>query len=765
QQEPIEEQEPAEIPEPEKNWVYEEPTEESQNEITSEEPIGETTTEEIAVVSEVKDGELSIGDAEPSTDDAKVSAEASAESNVSEESPQVEAEMIPSVEEPATKEAKEATLQSEEKDGEKTAERMAGSGTCGESVSWTLDDNGVLTISGSGAMYDYFQKQTPWNSCQEQVRKLVVQSGVTELGRCAFTDCEYLTSAIIPEGITTLPHACFLNCTSLRELALPESLKRLENECLWNTGIRVFAVPASVTEVEGHFFGSASGETEEIRVAPGNSAFTAVNGVMFSKDLKTLVQYPCNKSTDYTVPVGTEVIREHAFAFNSFLQSVTIPASVNRIMGWSFYSMTNLKTVYYLATQEQWNQIVETNNNESLLNSEIIFSPGGFADVSDPTQYYYEPVYWAYDYGITSGTSSTTFSPFKICTRGQIVSFLWKAMGSPEPTELNNPFTDVKESDYFYKPVLWAKEEGITAGKTATTFAPYSPCTRAQIMTFLWKALGSPAVNTTSSPFTDVKSSDYFYKPVLWAKDKGITSGTSATSFGSANSCTRAQAMTFLYKADQLNSSGQPDMRTVLDVSLSQGSGHPYCTMLEQINTELSAATNGRYTLEIFPASMLGSEADSLEGVIAGSIDMAIVGNNYICVYSPDFEILNAPYLFESMEHQKNVFASGDSAINGLYATAENVGVEILSSFSSGMRSLYTRNEPVRTPADLAGMKIRVPNTEGYVKAIRAMGGTPTALAMSELYAALQMGVVDGSENPIPLTITQASINSIKVAA
>ena len=177
-----------------------------------------------------------------------------------------------------------------------------------------------------------------------------------------------------------------------------------------------------------------------------------------------------------------------------------------------------------------------------------------FEDVADPTAYYFKPVYWAAGQGITSGTSPTTFSPGKPCTRGQIVTFLWKAMGSPEPSSTNNPFTDVKESDYFYNPVLWAKENGVTSGKTATTFEPGSPCTRGQIVTFLWIAKGRPEPTATDNPFTDVKTNDYFNKAVLWAKENKITSGTSETTFSPGKTCTRAQAMTFLWIA-----SGRPE--------------------------------------------------------------------------------------------------------------------------------------------------------------------------------------------------------------
>ena len=173
--------------------------------------------------------------------------------------------------------------------------------------------------------------------------------------------------------------------------------------------------------------------------------------------------------------------------------------------------------------------------------------PTIFSDNGNPDAYFHDAVYWAVDNGITSGKTATTFAPYDSCTRAQVMSFLYKAKGSPEVSG-SNPFTDVKESDYFYKPVLWAVSQGITSGTSATTFSPYNPCTRAQVMSFLYKAMGSPEVSG-SNPFTDVKESDYFYKPVLWAVSRGITNGTSATTFGPYNTCTRAQVMTFLYTA------------------------------------------------------------------------------------------------------------------------------------------------------------------------------------------------------------------------
>ena len=168
--------------------------------------------------------------------------------------------------------------------------------------------------------------------------------------------------------------------------------------------------------------------------------------------------------------------------------------------------------------------------------------------MKDPSQYYFDPVYWAVDEGITTGTSATKFSPNSGCTRAQVVTFLWRAAGKPEPKTYYNPFVDVKADQYYYKAVLWAVGKGITTGTSATTFRPDQTCTRAQIVTFLWRYNGEPEPKTTKNPFTDVKADQYYYKAVLWAVENGITTGTSATTFRPDQTCTRAQIVTFLYR-------------------------------------------------------------------------------------------------------------------------------------------------------------------------------------------------------------------------
>ena len=170
-----------------------------------------------------------------------------------------------------------------------------------------------------------------------------------------------------------------------------------------------------------------------------------------------------------------------------------------------------------------------------------------FVDVAKG-QYYYDAVLWAANEGITGGTSANTFSPDANCSRGQVVTFLHRMIGSPEPAAITLPFADVKTSDYFYKPVKWAFGSKITGGTSDTTFSPDETCSRAQVVTFLWRTAGQPEPKGKNNPFADVKSDSYYYKAVLWAVEQGITGGTSATTFSPDNNCTRAQVVTFLYR-------------------------------------------------------------------------------------------------------------------------------------------------------------------------------------------------------------------------
>ena len=173
----------------------------------------------------------------------------------------------------------------------------------------------------------------------------------------------------------------------------------------------------------------------------------------------------------------------------------------------------------------------------------------GFEDVAE-NDYFYESVNWAAAKGITRGLSVNEFGPASGCTRAQVVTFLWRAAGKPAPESNANPFKDVAEGLYYYDAVLWAVENGITAGLSADTFGPDTSCTRGQIVTFLWRAAGEPAA-AASVPFEDVAADSYFYEAIGWAVEQEVTSGVSPTAFAPNASCTRAHIVTFLYRAEQ----------------------------------------------------------------------------------------------------------------------------------------------------------------------------------------------------------------------
>ena len=169
-----------------------------------------------------------------------------------------------------------------------------------------------------------------------------------------------------------------------------------------------------------------------------------------------------------------------------------------------------------------------------------------FKDVFEP-DYFFDSVKWAILNGVTNGVSDAAFAPYDVCTRAQTVTFLWRAAGEPEPLSSICPFIDVLPGAYYYKAVLWAYEEGITLGTSQTAFSPFETVTRGQVVTFLWRYEGKPAA-TAVNPFSDVAANAYYYDAVLWAVEKGITDGVTPATFNPLDPCLRGQIVTFLYR-------------------------------------------------------------------------------------------------------------------------------------------------------------------------------------------------------------------------
>ena len=259
-----------------------------------------------------------------------------------------------------------------------------------------------------------------------------------------------------------------------------------------------------------------------------------------------------------TIPNSVTSIDKYAFTDCTSLKAITLPSSVTSI-GWgTFNGCKSLTDVYYSGTKEQWNKIViETVNgsNKPLLNAKIHYSsvapvepvtPTGFVDV--PTDAFYaNAVKWAVENEITSGVGNNRFDPNGQCTRAQVVTFLWRAAGKPI-VETDVSFTDVSTGAYYYEAVKWAVANGITAGTDAAHFSPNATCTRGQVVTFLFRAANSPSASTFSS-FSDVPATAFYYNAVNWAVANGITSGVGNNRFAPNDTCTRGQVVTFLYRA------------------------------------------------------------------------------------------------------------------------------------------------------------------------------------------------------------------------
>ena len=192
--------------------------------------------------------------------------------------------------------------------------------------------------------------------------------------------------------------------------------------------------------------------------------------------------------------------------------------------------------IYYMIDSEEVLNIVQRIEAEQAEQTEQAAHP--FTDIADDA-YYYDAVLWAVENGITNGTSATTFGPDVTCTRSQVVTFLWRAKGCPEPAVTANPFTDVTEADYFYKPVLWAVENGITNGTSATTFSPLDTCTSSQVITFLWRANGQPAAEASGT--------EWYAQAVAWANGTQLLDGT-AIPFAPDNLAPRSDIVTYLYR-------------------------------------------------------------------------------------------------------------------------------------------------------------------------------------------------------------------------
>lgn len=381
------------------------------------------------------------------------------------------------------------------------------SGTCGENSTWTLDSEGTLEISGSGAI-----ENRAFFGCNDFCSKLIFSEGINVIGDYAFAYCpNFVGDLVLPSEVTSIGDYAFAGCPGFTgRLVLSEGIESIGKSafsgCYGFTGELV--LPTTLTNIAEFTFSGCSGLLGELVIPEG---ITRIDRYAFAE---------CDSLEKIVIENAECVIAD---------QSHTFPK------GAVLSGHTGSTVEAYARKYGREFEVLESAQ----------MNP--FTDISEG-EYYYQPVLWAVKNNVTAGLSNDEFGPEIFCTRGQVITFIWRANGCPEPRTMSTEFVDIYGEDYYYKAVLWAVEQGIASGTTATTFSPDAQATRGQIVTFLYRAANKPAVNETSCDFNDVEKGAYYYDAVLWAVENAITSGTSVTTFEPDSVCTRGQVVTFLHR-------------------------------------------------------------------------------------------------------------------------------------------------------------------------------------------------------------------------
>ena len=335
------------------------------------------------------------------------------------------------------------------------------SGKCGENVYYTLSDDGVLTISGSGNMWNWNRVDyiyAPWWYVKYDILEVVIKTGVRTIGNYAFYDCSSITSVTIPDSVTSIGTWAFLDCSSITSVMIGDSVTSIGeyafDSCRSLTNV---TIPDSVTSIEDYAFGNCISLTS---VTLGKSV-TSIGFGAFSF---------CEK------------LREVYFTGNA----PTLEHSAWPYAGYGTFEDDTL-TAYYPIQKSGWTRDVLQDYGGT-----ITWVPVGsdgrklFKDVTDSSQFYYEPIYWAVDSGITTGYDDNTFRPSNNCNRAAVVTFLWRLAEKPD-RGVTTAFKDMTGNNDFDHAITWAAQEGITTGYDDGTFRPWNQCLRLAIVSFLYR--------------------------------------------------------------------------------------------------------------------------------------------------------------------------------------------------------------------------------------------------------------------------------------
>lgn len=377
------------------------------------------------------------------------------------------------------------------------------------------------------------------------LEQVVLPDSVTLLDQGVFSGCTGLKSVTLSRSLTSIPRDTFAACSSLTSVTLPEGITTIGRDAFAGSGITSLTLPNSVATLSN----SSLADCKKLQslYIPDSVTYlgewalsncTSLTSVRLPSGITTLPMRlfeGCINLESCVIPDGVTLMND-AFRFCTNLKTVTIPDSVTQIVSGTFYGCDNLTDVYYGGTALQWSQIEMGGLNDGLDQATIHFAQpvAGFTDV-DTGDYFAQAVQWAVDEKITTGTGANTFSPASTVTRAEAVTFLWRAAGSPAPASSVSPFSDVTDKNaYYYNAVLWAAEKGITDGMGGGVFGLSSALSYDQIFTFLCRAAGETA-----------SGSDWSAAAVNWAQASGLTEGLN---FTPKASCPRSDVVYCLWK-------------------------------------------------------------------------------------------------------------------------------------------------------------------------------------------------------------------------
>ena len=344
------------------------------------------------------------------------------------------------------------------------------------------------------------------------LKEIVITDNVTSIGRSAFYECRKLGRVVLGKNVQVVGDYAFYDCSNLSELVIDKNIKVIGNNAFLNY---------SSNRIDNIFYEGSKDDWKQVNIGEDN------------RDLQKCKKFHYNYDLDHV---------------HSYVEIVTPPTCTSR--GYTTYTCScgGTYTGNYVDTlggnyRHDYKNGVCTRCGAKDPNYKPAVS---FIDVPSDA-FYAKAVKWAVENGITEGVGNNRFDPNGQCTRGQVVTFLWRAAGKPI-VSANVSFSDVQPGAFYYEAVKWAVANGITQGVGGNRFAPNDTCTRGQVVTFLHRAANSPAASTISS-FTDVPATAFYYNAVNWAVANGITNGTGNGRFSPNDTCTRAQVVTFLYRA------------------------------------------------------------------------------------------------------------------------------------------------------------------------------------------------------------------------